>query len=321
MFLLPPNGRPRLDVPDGNLLNAAAGLALWEAGTGLVARVGKDYPRDWIEGFQQRGLDVQGIHILPNSADLRTFLAYTDLNTRHTDNPVVHFTRLELLFPKALIGYQDSSAQLDSRTSLTPLSIRQRDLPSELMYATAAHFCPLDFPTHSFMPAVLRQVGFNTLTLDPGHGYMDPAFWEHIPSIVTSLTAFLPTEDKVRKLFLGRLSDLWEIAEVLASYGCEIIVINRERQGQLLYNAAAKTRWEIPAYPSREIDPTGVGDAFCGGFLAGFRRTHDPVEATVYGNISASLAIEGSGPFYALDAHPGLAEARLQVLRQSVRKI
>jgi hypothetical protein len=41
----------------------------------------------------------------------------------------------------------------------------------------------------------------------------------------------------------------------------------------------------------------------------------------LYGAVSASLTIEGSGPFYALDALPGLAEARLDALKDGVRKV
>ena len=321
MYLLPPQGRPQLDVPGGNLLYAAAGLALWEEKCGLVARVGEDYPRAWIDQFRARGFDTRGIRILPDNLDLRQFLAYSDLHTRHTGNPVAHFARKELEFPKSLFGYRDTTNQPDSLTQLTPYSIRQSDLPSEYMHATGAHFCPLDYLTHSLMPAALRQAGFTTITLDPGKGYMTPTFWDHVPSIVTGLTAFLPSEEKIRALFHGRSDDLWEMAEALAHYGCEIIVIKRAIQGQLLYDTGAKTRWEIPAYPARERDPTGAGDAFCGGFLAGYRRTLDPLEAALYGNVSASLTIEGSGPFFALDTLPGLAEARLDALRQSVRKI
>jgi hypothetical protein len=33
------------------------------------------------------------------------------------------------------------------------------------------------------------------------------------------------------------------------------------------------------------------------------------------------LVIEGSTPFYAMDALPGLSEARLAALRESVRKV
>jgi ribokinase len=89
----------------------------------------------------------------------------------------------------------------------------------------------------------------------------------------------------------------------------------------MLYDSATRNRWEVPAYPANVVDPTGAGDAFCGGFLAGYRKTFDPLESVLYGNISASLVIEGQGPLYAMDALPGLAEARLNALRQLVRKI
>jgi hypothetical protein len=88
-----------------------------------------------------------------------------------------------------------------------------------------------------------------------------------------------------------------------------------------LYDADRGRKWEIPAYPARVHNPTGAGDAFCGGFLAGYQRTYDPLEAVLYGNVSFSLVAEGEGPFYALDALPGLPQARLEYLRGSVREV
>jgi hypothetical protein len=41
----------------------------------------------------------------------------------------------------------------------------------------------------------------------------------------------------------------------------------------------------------------------------------------MYGNISASLVVEGNPATYAMDALPGLQEARLEALRQSIRKV
>ena len=89
----------------------------------------------------------------------------------------------------------------------------------------------------------------------------------------------------------------------------------------MLYDVSKKRRWEISAYPARAADPTGAGDAFNGGFLAGYCKNYDPLEGVLYGNISASLKIEGSGAYYPLDVMPGLAEARLHVLRDMVREI
>lgn len=322
-YAILPQDRLLLDVPAGNVLYAAVGVAIWEPQPkpGIVARVGEDYPAEWLQNFSRRGLDTRGIHVLPNAVDVRSFVAYTSRSTRVYNDPVAHFARLGLPFPKALLGYRKDPNALDSRTTLLPTSLRQADFPDEFQEASATHLCPLDYLTHSLMPAVLRQAEFTTVTLDPGPGYMNPTFWSGVPSLITGLTAFLPAEEDLRSLFQGRSKDLWEMAEALAAYGCEIVVIKRGESGQLIYEAATRRRWEITAYPSRVVDPTGAGDAFCGGFLAGYRRTYDPLEAALYGNISASLVVEGVGPFYALDALPGLSEARLEALRQAVRKV
>lgn len=286
-----------------------------------MARVGEDYPQDWLEDYSRRGIDIRGVQILPQAVDVRSFLAYTDRRTRYTDDPVAHFARLGQPFPKALLGYQADSHNLDSRTKLLPVSLRQGDIPPDFLDASAAHLCPLDYLTHNLLPAVFRQAEFTTVTLDPSPGYMNPTYWDDVASLITGLTAFLPSEEELRSLFQGRSEDLWEMAEAIAAYGCEIVVIKGGESGQFLYDGANRSRWEIPAYASHIEDPTGAGDAFCGGFLAGYRQTYDPVQAALYGNISASLVVEGVGPFYALDALPGLPQARLEALRQSVRRV
>ena len=323
-YVLLPSGEPLLDIPGGSALYAAVGLAIWEPQPppALIARVGEDYPQDWLENFQQHGLNVQGVRVLPEAVDLRTFTAIVNRTTRTYDDPVAHFARLGLPFPKALLGYRAPQGQvMDSRTRLLPVSLRPADIPETLMDANAAHLCPLDYLTHSLLPALMRQAEFTTVTLDPSPGYMNPAYWGDVPALLTGLTAFLPSEDEMRSLFQSRTNDLWEMAEALSAYGCEIIVIKCGERGQLLYDAATHSRWEIPPYPARFSNPIGAGDAFCGGFLAGYRRTYDPLQAVMYGNISASLVVEGNLPTYALEALPGLQEARLEALRQLVRKV
>jgi hypothetical protein len=312
-----------LDVLGGNLAYAGVGFKIWEPAPppGLMARIGEDYPNDWLSDLEKRGFDIRGITIQPEAIDVRNFYVYADKATRITGDPVPHFARLGKPFPKVLLGYRDNSNSLDSKTNLIPVSLRQGDIPEDYMDANAAHLCPVDYLTHSLLPATFRQAGFTTVTLDPAPGYMNPTFFNDVPAIVTGLTAFMPSEEELRSLFQGRSEDLWEMAEALAMYGCEFIVIKRGERGQLLYDSTSKSRWEIPAYPANLVNPTGVGHAFCGGFLAGYRKNYDPVEAVLYGNISAAIVSEGHGPFFALDVLPGLPQARLEALRQSVRKL
>ncbi|MCK7520440.1 MAG: PfkB family carbohydrate kinase [Ignavibacteriales bacterium] len=111
------------------------------------------------------------------------------------------------------------------------------------------------------------------------------------------------------------------MAEAVSLYGCEYVVIKRGMHGQFLYDAETKRKWEIPAYPSRVEDVTGAGDAFGGGFVSGLCKDYDPLEGVLRGNVSASLMLEGQGAFRPLDVLPGLAEARLNALRDMVRKV
>ncbi len=322
-YFISTDNKPVLDVPGGNALYAAVGHKLWEPDRqpGLLAQVGEDYPQSWLNDFTQRHINTEGVTILPGAVDVRSFYTYLDKSTRVEDDPIPHFIRLGLPFPKALLGYEKKGHELDSRTKTGPATLRQKDIPKKYLMATAAHLCPVDYLTHNLLPAVFRQAGFTTITLDPASGYMDANFWADIPALVTGLTAFIPAEKDLRRLFRGHSADLWEMAAELAHYGCEMIVIKRGERGQLLYDAGGDKRWEIPAYPARLHNPTGAGDAFCGGFLAGYRRTFDPVQAVLHGNVAASLVVEGTAPFYALDALPGLAEARLEFLGQSVREV
>ena len=320
-YLLPPIGQPLLDSPGGSLLYAAGGLGVWNARAGLVSRVGESYPRHWLKDFQQRGWDITGIRIQPGALDQRSFLAYSENFEPSRTNPVSHFARRGVPFPKALLA-QRVQPRTDSQTARKPdpASPLLSDIPSDYLDAGALHLCPLDLSAHQQFVDSLRGA-MRVLTLDPSAAIMMPAFLREVRGLVRGLTAFLPSLEEITSLFWGQTHDLWEMAAAIGEFGCEYVVIKCGANGQMLYDAKSKRRWEIPAYPARLADPTGAGDAFCGGFLAGYRKNYDPLEGALCGNVSASLAIEGSGPFHPLDVTPGLAEARLAALRGMVREI
>ncbi len=319
--LLPAEGRPLIDVPGGSLLYAASGLTVWEKGIGLLARVGEDYPHNWLKDFSRHAWDTRGVRILAEAIDQRYFQASLDPQTVTRSNPVAHFARLGLTFPKSLLGYTPPSDITDDLKTSPPDAPRPADIPPDYLEAHAAHLCPLDFMTANRISSAFRQVGAATLTLDPSAAYMAASALEDVRSLLHGLTAFLPSEEDLRALFWGRLSDLWEMAEAAASFGCEFIVVKRGGRGQMLYDSASKKRWEIPAYPARLADLTGAGDSFSGGFLAGYAKTFDPLRAVLHGNVSASLTVEGSGAFHALEMLPGLAQARLESLAAIVRSV
>jgi len=324
-YILPPNAPPRIDSPGGSLLYAAGGLALWESsGVGLVGRVGEDYPRQWLREIEARGMDARGIQILPElqNLDLRKFSAFTETLERSETNAVSHFARRQLPFPKSLLGYQspEDALRTDPR-AIDPASPTLRDIPKEYRAAEYIHLCAFDFTSQSQM-AHLFKSSRQVITLDPAPNYMTPPLWRDIRLALQGVTAFLPSEEELRALFWGETNDLWEMARRVSEYEVKIIVIKRGKSGQMVFDAETQRRYEIPAYASRVADPSGAGDSFCGGFLAGMKQSGgDALEAALRGNISASLCVEGSGPFYPSETLPGLAEARLAALRERVRII
>ncbi|HMU95040.1 MAG TPA: carbohydrate kinase family protein [Anaerolineales bacterium] len=322
-YVLPPSGQPLLDSPGGNLLYAAGGLAVWDSSIGLVGRVGEDYPRQWMRALNERGFDIRGIRTLRElqNVDLRSFIAFTDTNERSHSNAVSHFARRQLTFPKSLLGYQPPDESRKDPREPEPASPSALDVPKDFRDVRYVHICPFDFVSQSQMVNLFKGGSNQTVSLDPAPGYMAPAFWRDLRLVLQGVTIFQPSEDELRSLFWGETNDLWEMARRISEYGPQIVVIKRGSQGQMLYDVPGNHRYELPAYASRMVDPTGAGDAFCGGFLAGFQKTNDPLLSALHGSVSASLKIEGSGPFYELDVMPGLAEARLFALKEMVREV
>lgn len=320
-YLLPPAGSPLLDSPGGNLLYAAGGLAVWDSSIGLISRANNEYPREWLDDLGMRGFDIRGIHVLQESQgmDMRNFIAYTETNERSHSSAVSHFARRGLPFPKSLLGYQHPDEAPQKKRMQNAASPAALDVPKDFRNARFIHICPFDFTSQSQMVNLFGSGSNQTVSLDPAPSYMNPTFWRDLRVVLQGVTAFLPSEEEIRALFWGETNDLWEMAGRVSEYGPKIIVIKRGGLGQILYDVVNNRRYEVPAYPSRLADPTGAGDAFGGGFIAGIQRTNDPLLAVLHGSISASLKIEGSGPFYPLDVMPGLAEARLHALQEMAR--
>jgi len=322
-YILPPLGSPLMDSPGGDLLYAAGGLAVWNKAIALIGRVGEDYPSKWLRALDERGFDTRGIQTIksPKSLDLRAFIAFTDSNERSSTNAVAHFARRQLTFPKSLLGYQAIDEFHEDRREPELSSPAALDVPKDYRDIHYIHICPFDFVSQSQMVSLFRGGSHQTISLDPAPGYMIAGFWRDLRLVLQGVDIFQPSEAKLRALFWGETDNLWEMAEKTSELGPQFIIVKRGPHGQMIFDAASRRRYEIPAYSSRLADPTGAGDAFAGGFLAGYQETKDVLLAACYGNVSASLKIEGSGPFYPLEVMPGLAQARLHSIKEMVREV
>ena len=317
------NGEVFIDQPGGNLLYTAFGYHLSGKDSGLAASISEDYPQEWVNSYQEAGFNVCGIIRRTFVFDDREFFALPASGEKFRENPQYFFAEAHLPFPKNLLGYiPPSPLEVDKRDAGSAQSLKPEDLPDQCFDVNFLYLGPIDFYTHNLISTHYRTYHRGNIIINPAKGYMHPSWFFDLPQIFRGCQAVLTTENKIRRLFAGRSEDLWEMADHLGSMGVEVVIITMGENGQLLFDRSVGKKYEIPAYPVPSIvDDLGANEAFSGGFLAGFTRFFDPLQAALLGNITASIKVEGSKPGYLLQVLPSLLDARLDVIRGKVKLI
>jgi ribokinase len=302
-YLVTHDGRVHTGLVGGNGLYAAVGAALWTEPVFLWARLGENYPAEWLTGLAEYGLRTEGLVRVAGRQDHRTFFAYTPDGRREDTNPAAHFARAGYPLPAELSDYVHSTPAQDDPEEYEPLALRPADWSGALAGAAAVHLSPLSIRTHSQLPAYLRAQSVRQVTVDPGERYMIPELSAVIQGFLPEVDAFLPSRQEVETLF-GREIGAEEAAVRLAEWGAPVVVIKDGANGVLVYEREGGRFTHLPAYhrpgDGRVVDPTGAGDAFCGAFAAGLAQGGDVVTAARMGIVSASLVVEGYGALYAL---------------------
>jgi sugar/nucleoside kinase (ribokinase family) len=84
-----------------------------------------------------------------------------------------------------------------------------------------------------------------------------------------------------------------ELARRLADAGARIIALRTGADGSLVYDGIHLHH--VPSVRTTVVDTTGAGNAYCGGFLAGYIQTGDVLTAAQYGAVAASFLVEQVG--------------------------
>jgi len=298
-YVISAEGEARLNQIGGNAIYAAVGARMWTENVQLLAKAGDNYPQAWLEQLAERGILSAHVVRVPGWQEMRTFYAYVDQKTRVDHDPERHFARIGQPLPQELEGYVFSLMETTNPDS--PLILHGEDVPQAP--ADAVHIAPL---------------ALTKITVDPGEYELTPENEPAIRSYCRLIDAFLPSE-----LEMGLLldtGDVYEAAEIFASWGPPLVVIKRGPDGCLLYERDARRFTTIPVYPVQVRDVTGAGDSFGGAFTVGLKRTGDPVRSVLMGTVAASFTIQGYGALYSLDAPAQEAQRRLDELSQQVKR-
>ncbi len=275
------DGRTRVCEPGGAVLYAALGAALWGVRVGLVSLRGDDYPAWALEALEARGIDLGGVRD-QGGPGVRAWLLYEEGRRQ-----IVH--RLE-------------------RPTHAEVSPRLEHVPDDWSAARAFHLTPMPLECQRALVSGLREREAGFVSLDP-----------HTPLRESTLGEWRPVLERLDALFVGqdemRLEGLQDDPRAalsrLVGGRLRYVAHKQGERGGTLLEARGGRSLSWPALAARVVDPTGAGDAFAGGFLAGVLRGDEPRAALRRAAVSASFALEDWGPRGLLRARPEDAQARL----------
>jgi len=275
-----PDGRTRMAVPGGATLYAALGASLWGLPTGVASVRGEDYPADALAALAVKGIDLAGVRSL-GAPGLRTWLLYEGALRQ-----VIH--------------------HLD-RPSHADVSPTAAALPSAWRKSGAFHLAPMPFDRQRDLVDDLSRIPGAFVSLDPYRLLTNESAgdWRGVCARVDAL--FLSDDE----LELGDRDEPQAALRSLAGGRLRFVLFKRGARGGILYDARADRFLEWAPRAARVVDPTGAGDAFAAGFLAGWLRGEAVERALLRGVVTASFAIEEWGAAALMEAGPGEAAARL----------
>lgn len=310
----------------GNGVYSAAGARLWLDRVGLVASVPSNYPARWLEALHVSGIDTAGITIVDESVDASEWFFYRGDGSR-ADRL---YARPEAYEDFGLRGSHIASpeaaafeAHLREHVVQAPSfadfrrahPIRSAQIPDSYFSAAGVHIAPGPAGVQLALAAALHH-DVRCISLDPGPP--QAALDLRAPTYdFSKISAVLPSEKELA-LMTPDASVEMGLASLIAA-GAAIVAVKRGWQGSMFRTRDDPTCHQVPPIAVTPRDPTGAGDAYCGGFLAGLVTTGDALNAALCGTVSASFAIESFGPFHLLSANRDDASRRFRQLAAQCR--
>lgn len=291
----------------GAVLFSAIGARLWSESVGIISVVSSEYPDGWLQYLEEKGIDINGVRKSPSPEGMEDLMIYD----RHGNRTNHHAPNR---YPSYWTPQQIAAREYEIWKEFSPSSM---DIAAAAKNAKGIHICPMPMEYQRNAIIAAGDSGVNVIDIDP-------AWWPAnneggvFPEMESS-TAVLPSEAEI----FGYFGETDPLAGTLrmAETGCRFVVTKIGSGGSIVYEKGKDYYWRIPVYSTKALDPTGAGDAFGGGFLAGFRETEDSVLSALYGTVSASFVIESSDALYGLGFDRKDAELRLAGTRNLVKKI
>jgi len=259
--------------------------------TKLVAVVGEDFPQDFIQTLQNRGVATEGLQVKQGEKSFFWSGKYhTDMNSR--DTLVTELNVLGNFDPIIPDSYQDCEyLMLGNLTPAVQQTVIQR-----------LHKRP------------------KLIVMDTMNFWMEIAL-DDLKQTLKMVDVLTINDEEARQLS-GEYS-LVKAAARIQEMGPKYLIIKKGENGALLFHG--KEVFFAPALPLEEVfDPTGAGDTFAGGFIGYLAKTGDisfenMKNAIIYGSAMASFCVEKFGTERIMDLKESELQSRINVFRNLVK--
>jgi ribokinase len=324
------DGTVALAQAGGNGAYSAVGALLWCDRVGLVSQAVASYPGAVIDRLRAGGVDLGGVVWTAARLTACNWFIYDPAGRREeglqSDPGELGAAGLptDRLDPVEVAAWR---AQLKARRPppdevsysqfrvIHPLSPAQ--VPDRFLRARGVHLAPSQPEVMAAMLDRFAPSGMMVVA-DPG-GQLAAHPLDRLAPLLARLDAFLPSEVELAALVPGAAPAAG--LAVLARLCAGAVAVKMGPQGVLVWDRARADAVAVPAAPAQTVDPTGAGDAFSGGFLAGLVETRDPVRAAAFGAVSAARIVERFGADGALPLDRAAARAALARLTERAERM
>jgi len=282
------------DQIGGGSIYSALGLRLWGQIVGVHAVIGREYPEAPLVALAASGVGTEGITAW-DGWSLRLWLLHEEENRKQ------QVPRLR-------------------SASFASLDAARGPLPDRYLTARGVHLAPATPEgQRRARDEVRARIPGAVISLDLLTAPFIATETYRSGDILHDIDLFLPSQAEVQDIWPGR--PLAELLGEWAACGPRCIAVKRDIAGSLVYDRVTDHVYDIPIYPTMAVDTTGAGDAYAGGFLAGWVETGNALEAGLWGTVSASFAVEAWGALHLLDVPRAATSERLAWLRPRVRSL
>lgn len=282
-----------MGIMGGDCVYSALGASIWLKNVKISAVAGPDYPVQSLAASY--GFDVSPV-VYKEKLSLRNWGLYEKDGTRQ-------------------FVFRNESGQW---AEYTP---EPSDIPPEILDSVFFHCAPVPWKQQVALVKHARQCNAEFISLDPPFQFMESMGMAELAEGLNYVDAFLPSRQEVKSLFPDLSPD--EALDMLVREfpHLKAVVIKLGENGAIGWDAASGQKFSVPAYKAHVVDPTGAGDSFCGGFLAGYLKTGDVRLAVMHGVVSSSFIVETEGTLgmNGVDMHE--AERRLDEIKKEAESI